>query len=256
MWGGSRWCSTWVLLWAAACTQDFSSFHFGDTNAARDSREPTTPTVDAEAAGAAELADAAKVPVGSRLDANVAQADAAGWDVRDAAAPMTMADAASADAAAADPSEEDAGAASLSLTARCSADWPDLKIGTSECRGCACGGCAAPIIDCLTVGDETQRALCRNVLACSIAHHCQVGECYCATTRCGWGTSTGDGPCAAAIDAAAGGKRAEVYDLQQRDPPPLENPFVRALSAMGCLYGTDDAAPGPTLPPMCAATCN
>jgi hypothetical protein len=255
--GGLRWCSPLLLLWAAACTQDFSSFHFGQTNPARDRGNPSTSKADSGEDASAVNLDAMKLDVDSGLDAAVTTADAAGADASEAGYPSAPADAAISDGGTAGAAaiEDDAGVAPLSLPEQCAADWPALQTGSPECRGCACGDCAAPIVDCVTVGDETQRALCRNVLACAVQNHCQFGDCYCATSRCGWGTNTGDGPCAAVIDAAAGGKRTEVYALQGQDPPPLANPFVRALQAMGCMFGTDDAAPGPTLPAMCAATC-
>jgi hypothetical protein len=93
------------------------------------------------------------------------------------------------------------------------------------------------------------------VLACSLKNHCQNGACYCATSNCGYPSLSGDGPCAAVIEAAVGGKRTEVFALRQREPAMLEEPFVRAVGAIDCLYGTDDASPGPVLTAKCPTSC-
>ncbi len=151
--------------------------------------------------------------------------------------------------------EEDAGSDGMTLTEQCTVSWPDLKTGSAICRYCACNSCAAPIVECLDVGDPTQRALCRGVLACAVRTHCKDGSCYCTGDGCGYPNASGDGPCVAEIEAAAGGKRARVTELRQLDPAPRDQPYIRAITAITCLYGSDDASPGATVTEQCMTSC-
>jgi hypothetical protein len=159
------------------------------------------------------------------------------------------------DANVAASGDEDAGVVLLSVNQQCTASWPDLQTGSVFCRFCACNACASEVVDCLTLGDEPARAHCREILACALKNHCQDGACYCASSGCGYPSPSGDGPCATAIEAAVGGTRTRVFALRQQEPPKLEEPFMRAVGAIGCLYGTDDAAPGPILTAKCPTSC-
>jgi hypothetical protein len=152
--------------------------------------------------------------------------------------------------------DEDAGGPAMpTINEQCNASFPDLKVNSSICRYCGCNSCAAPIVDCLTKGDDLQRAQCRDVLACAIRNHCKDGACYCTSSGCGYPSDSGDGPCAFEIENAAGGKRTRVNELRQTYPPPLDQPYIRAVAAFTCLYGTDDASPGPAVMEQCATSC-
>jgi hypothetical protein len=251
-----------LLTAAAACTQDFSSFRFVDTKPARDLHDSSTAR-DAghgeDDAGASVVLDATHSEPQDRADAQAA-ADASVSDASQGQNPPAAGASAepqpptqSLDAGA----DEDAGpeAPTLSLGEQCTVGWPDLKTGSAICRYCACNSCAAPIVDCLNTGDPTQRALCRAVLACAVRTHCKDGACYCTGDGCGYPNASGDGPCVAEIEAAVGGKRTRVTQLRQLDPPPRDQPYIRAITAITCLYGSDDASPGPTVMEQCSTSC-
>jgi hypothetical protein len=263
-----RWGIAGVLLWAAACTQDFSAFHFVDMKPARDLGDSST----ARDSGAAED-DSGGVPAadaGRPADAEVDAERPAEPQTPDAApidAGMAMVPPPAAGAAGAtnpDPPDpqpdagmnDDAGGpVAPTIGEQCTARFPDLKVNSPACGYCGCKSCAAPIVDCLTQGDDLQRAQCKAVLACAIRNHCKDGACYCASSGCGYPSDSGDGPCAYEIENAAGGKRNRVTQLRQTYPPPLDEPFIRAVAAFTCLYGTDDASPGPAVMEQCATSC-
>jgi hypothetical protein len=256
-----------LLVAAASCTQDFSAFHFVDTKPSRDLHDSST----ARDAGSGEddsgivpTADAARPSdVDAERPVNTQTTDAA--QVMDAGMETVQPPVAGA-AGASNPEpptprfdasvDEDAGGpVTPVISEQCNASFPDLKVGSSICRYCGCNSCAAPILDCLTKGDDLQRAQCRDVLACAIRNHCKDGACYCTSSGCGYPSDSGDGPCAFEIENAAGGKRTRVNELRQTYPPPLDQPYIRAVAAFTCLYGSDDASPGPAVMEQCATSC-
>ena len=137
----------------------------------------------------------------------------------------------------------------------CAAGWDEHTAGEATCRDCACGNCAAPILDCLLRGDEAERKLCTDVLLCATENRCQDYACYCRTTGCGRPGSVGDGPCAQRVNAAAGGTRSRVSALRSADPPDLEEPLIRASRAIACIYGVHPASAGPTAAGSCSGEC-
>lgn len=255
--GSLRRCSPLLLLLAAnACMQDFGSFHFGVEEPMRDA-EPPTPSPDAtepdETSSSPSTDPPPREPKAGMEAPPVAPMDAGAKPMP----PMTMNDAGVPPDA---PRDEDAGIVVVpppppGPPQLCAADWPSLQFGSEMCRDCACGSCAQPMVDCLGLSDEAKRAACRAVLACAMRNNCQIGDCYCKGTSCGAPSESGDGPCAAEIEKAAGGKRSVVQSKLQDETLPADEPLGRAQRAIGCLFGTDDASPGPTLPASCGGAC-
>lgn len=258
--GSLRWCLASLLLLSAAnaCTQDFGAFRFGGEKAGSDSEEDPKPRHDAgEGSDETSESPATDPPPATEPQAGMAAHPIAPVDAGSKPPPAMSIDAGPVPDAA---SDEDASVVVIppppppGPPQLCAADWPTLQTGTDTCRDCACGSCAQPMVDCLGLADEADRAACRDVLACAMRNQCQIGDCYCRGNGCGAPSESGDGPCAAVIEHAAGGKRS-VVQRKLQDETLTDEPLGRAQRAIGCLFGTDDASPGPTLPASCGSAC-
>lgn len=249
-----------LQLLAAGCTRDFSSFHFDDramppetmTGAAT---EPEAgPDADSRANEGTAGLDGGHTP---KPDASIVTTDPGDAspmqphpNLPDASTPtqqpmqmpMTMPDAAA---------DDDAGVAPAAN--QCRSKWPELQVNDLGCRLCACSDCAAEVTDCLTLGTERERMLCRDVLSCALQNHCQDYDCYCGTATCGLPASSGDGPCRGVIEVAAGGTRSKVMQIRRTLDP--QEPFARAAIAISCLYGTSSMSSGPAVQEACATSC-
>jgi hypothetical protein len=250
-------------LWAAsACTQDFSAFHFDQSR----SRNPATVTPDGGTAGKSAdqttsgigSGQPTPIPTGTRGDAGKPAVPAISGDAGGGSRPpidMTMPDSNMPQPEPDAAMDDDAGVPAELVSQQCVAEWPRQQGDGPLCRLCACSACDEPILDCLNRGDEHQRSLCRDVLMCALRNHCQARDCYCDNDGCGAPSASGNGACAAEIDAASGGKRSKFTSVRNAIPPNLDEPLVRAIQAIACLYGTDDTMAGPPVTESCMTTC-
>ena len=137
--------------------------------------------------------------------------------------------------------------------AACLAAWTDTPPGPESCGDCACDACTGFVQACLTEGSATEQGLCGDVLACAITNDCKEWDCYCTTQSCGAPGPDGNGPCAAVINAAAGGDRARVDAIIAAADP--QEPLVRANAAVRCVIGSGRRAPGGEAAGQCEVPC-
>lgn len=135
----------------------------------------------------------------------------------------------------------------------CSSAWTSASLSANACSTCACGSCTDPVTACLTGGTTAEAQLCIDVFACALQNDCKDWDCYCNEQKCGAPQKSGDGPCAAQMDAAANGQRSEVMAIRQAGDP--NQPLVRAMNAIGCVLGLDPNSPGGPKAGQCDATC-
>jgi hypothetical protein len=147
----------------------------------------------------------------------------------------------------------DAAAPDDAAVAMCSAAWSSTSLSLSACSTCACASCADPVTACLSVGTALEAQHCTDVFVCAVQHDCKGWDCYCTNTKCGAPNASGEGPCVAQIEAAAGGKRVQVMSIEQAGDP--NEPLVRAMNAIGCVLGLDSHSPGGPKAGQCDATC-
>jgi hypothetical protein len=243
-----------LTLWLAAsgCTRDFSAFRFDDSGSERDdSAASGAGRGGAGSGGAPADAQAEGGPIGGQGGGDSGAAGRGGMGA--GGAPDSSAGNGGSDDAGADEPDVDAEVESAGL--QCETRWNEDLGVSPACRECSCDRCAQPVIDCVTLGDERERQLCETVFLCAMENACQDYSCYCATTGCNNPSASGDGPCAQAMDQAAGGNRAEVDKLRGADPPDYEQPLMRAVRAIGCVLGVHTMSPGPSEPGQCTDAC-
>jgi hypothetical protein len=153
----------------------------------------------------------------------------------------------------ADAGGGDAGAGEPVDAELCHDAWADAEVGSTTCADCACEACAEPVWSCLTTGSTNAQALCHAVLACAIAQGCRDWDCYCASPQCGSPSASGDGPCAAEMNAAAFGTRDEVSSIISSHNP--AEPLVRAHDAIRCVIGIARRSTGGPLAGACEGQC-
>lgn len=146
----------------------------------------------------------------------------------------------------------DAGEAELMM---CQTALEELQTGSDTCHECACDWCATQVLDCLVRGSEVERALCADVLRCSLQNQCQDYTCYCRTPGCNVPEPVGNGPCAAVVNRAANGTRTRVDALRNANPLDPNEPLIRAGQAIACIYGVHSASPGEPVNGNCTSTC-
>lgn len=230
------------LLWCG-CTRDFSAFQFSKDSGASSAGRGGIGSNDAPAG---------REPDGPKMAGLGGSSGAAGGGMggvtADAAAGSGGSDDGGTDDADVDSAAEDA-------MLECNAGWNE-DLGLSDaCRECSCARCAEPVNDCVTLGDMRARQLCETVFLCAMENGCQDYSCYCATTGCNNPSASGDGPCALAMDQAAGGKRADVDRLRGAKPPDYNQPLMRAVRAISCVLGVHPMSPGPNEKGQCAEAC-
>jgi hypothetical protein len=259
-----------------ACTRDFDAFDFdapADAKGGSTRDAAVSPASDGDAgperpgsarrrtvdAGAQQTSDSGTGGVGPGTDAAAATVDGgavdAGSIVSDAGSVVADAGNAQSDAGSAnhDAAVVDAGVADDASVEMCSAAWSGTSLSASACSTCACASCSEPVTACLTLGTEAEVQQCTGVFVCAIQHDCKDWACYCTAEKCGAPSASGDGPCVAEMEAAAGGKRVKVMSILQGGD--ANEPLVRAVNATGCVLGFDSHSPGGTRAGQCDATC-
>lgn len=252
-------------LHLGACTKDFGVFDFGAVDGGG------THSAAVKGEGAADAAVSA-LDGGSNTgaaDSGRAQPDAQPIEVAPADAGLSQ----QSDAAAPTVGTNDAGGTDAAVTvldaavaadggsipvdpkvAACAQVWSsNTALPTSQCSTCACAMCADPVNACLASGPALEVMQCSAVFACAVAHDCKDWDCYCATANCRAPAESGDGPCVAEMEAAAGGSRARVMSIRQAGDP--TEPLVRAMNAIGCVLGLHANSPGGPKVGECDATC-
>ena len=247
-----------VLPVLAACTRDFGSFSYRDdggastaagSQAGSDAGRQQSPNVAGDGGPAQPGPDAAardggRVPPGDG-GTFVPGADGAVTDAGE------IADAA--DAAAAADAAVDAGNTPLSPETMACRDVVQANAGGESCASCSCGSCAGEVASCLGSNDGDADPLCAAVVSCAIQNDCRFWGCYCRTPQCARTSPTGDGPCVAAIEAAAGGAKAVV--MAKWASTDLADPLVRARNLIACTLGLDAQHPLGPITGQCDDTC-
>lgn len=265
------------LSLSAACTKDFSRFHFQNS---RDGG--STPTFDSgmDAEVSQNVIDAMPQD-GKHEDSQMSvepQAGSGGEAPKDSGAtmmpkdaskppvdartPMTMDDDARVSEDAQTPMDATMPDAQTRPDAqmpdemlRCSEAYRSLADARDDCRACTCNRCTNAALDCLVGDNAYDRAACTNLWACAIQHGCRDWDCYCSTSMCRLTmTAQGDGPCVTAMNEAAGGTREKVNAAHQANDP--HSPLVRAIRAIGCTVGIPSSAVGGPITEQCKASCN
>lgn len=238
-----------------ACTHDFGSFSYRDDGGSsaddgqepragagqeeapisKDGGQPMKPSLDAGGGGSGQ-------PPGAEPDAAASDAGGEASDGGDAAA---------ADTGAGDAG--DAGEEPVSPeTMMCRSDF--MSAGASEsCASCGCDQCAGEATACLGGPDADADPLCTAVVQCALQHDCGLWGCYCRTPQCARNSPGGDGPCTAAIEAAAGGAKAVV--MAKWESNDLGEPLVRARNLIACTLGLDAQHPLGPITGRCAEAC-
>ncbi|HEY2734959.1 MAG TPA: hypothetical protein VGI70_13280 [Polyangiales bacterium] len=264
---------TYLLgLAAISCTNDFSNFGFA-TSAPEPGRDSgaatsgaTATTFDAAPAADSGGPDSAADSGGPETAADSGRSSgeqAGAGRATDAAtkAPSDAPDAASEAGASRDADmsiDDDAGRNDAAPPThvptdaeRCVIDWNDRML-LASCASCACGQCTSPALDCLARGSAGENALCGDLLACALTHHCHDWDCYCSSQGCR-GDQTAGGPCVAEMEAAAGGGFDRVLAVHQANDP--NQPLVRAVRAIGCTTGQSRSAVGGMMSGKCVDAC-
>jgi hypothetical protein len=239
----------------AGCTHDFGSFSYRDdggastvaaSQAGSDAGGPQSPDVARDGSLAQSRPDAAPHDGGREtIDAGGASMPDAGGAVTDASDTADAADAtdAAADAGTIPPSPE-------TMVCR---EVLQANGGSESCASCSCGSCAGEVASCLGSTDGDADPLCAAVVSCAIQNDCQFWSCYCRTPQCARTAPTGDGPCVAAIEAAAGGAKAVV--MAKWASTDLADPLVRARNLVACTLGLDAQHPLGPINGQCADPC-
>jgi hypothetical protein len=259
-----------------ACTRDFDKFEFDSSDGGHDRSSRIADGGPGDAAAPASNAggsggtpsphharDAghsnASTDAGSDQthDAALQNMDAAampdtGTTTADAGTPPNDAASGTPDAAP-DTSVPDTSVPDDAAIGMCSSEWTSASLPANACSTCACGSCTDPVTACLTNGSAAEAQLCIDVFACALQNDCKDWDCYCTEQKCGAPLKSGDGPCAAQMDAAANGKRTEVMAIREAGDP--NQPLVRAMKAIGCVLGLDEHSPGGPKTGRCDATC-
>lgn len=260
-----------------ACTHDFDKFAFD--SAADGGHEPSSSaTHDSGTDAAAPPAHthgsggAASNP-DRRTDAGrtMTSADAGDRQTHDATTPVIMDAATAADTgmvadtgtvtdsghgshdAALDSGPADTGAPDDAAIGMCRTAWSSTSLSLDTCSTCACDSCTDPVSACLSAGSASEAQLCTDVFVCAVEHDCKDWDCYCTAPKCNAPHDSGDGPCVAQMDAAAGGTRTQVMEIRQAGDS--SQPLVRAMNAIGCVLGLDSHSPGGPKIGKCDATC-
>jgi hypothetical protein len=238
------------LLAAGGCARNFASFTFQD-EAGRDGAAGSSSGRGARA-GASGASDSDAEVEGGAGKAGSTQPEAGGGSESGSGA---IEDASTDGSGHPGAGSEDADAGNDMVVMQCDVDW-NQDLGVSpECRACSCDRCAAPVVDCATLGDPTSRRLCEDVFVCAMENTCQDFTCYCATAGCGSPGNVGDGPCAELMNIAANGTRSTVDALREADPPNYDEPLMRAVRAISCVLGVHPASPGGAAPGRCNDAC-
>jgi hypothetical protein len=137
---------------------------------------------------------------------------------------------------------------------QCNDGYHSLADDRSDCRACTCDRCTTVALDCLVGANAYDRATCTNLWACAIKNDCRDWDCYCSTPMCRLTpTAVGDGPCVTQMNEAAGGTREMVNAAHQANDP--HSPLVRAVRALGCTVGISNTAVGGPITEQCKAAC-
>jgi hypothetical protein len=237
-----------LLPWVAACTHDFGSFSYRDD-------------ADASVTGTAEPGSDAAQPANAsgdggrtapRSDAAVAAGGREPPETTDASAHDAGSDAMDAGSAA-DAAPTDSGSEPVSPeTMTCRAAL-QANSASESCGSCGCERCAGEVASCLGGSDGGSDPLCAAVVACAIENDCRFWGCYCRSPQCARNAATGDGPCAAAMEAAAGGAKAVV--MAKWASTDLADPLVRARNLIACTLGLDAQHPLGPVNGLCVESC-
>ena len=241
-----------VLCWVAACTNDFSGFSYRDhadasATAAPEPGSDAAPEQPANASGdggrEAPRPDAAALEAGREppMTTDASTPDAGRGEVMDAGDAV--------DAAPADSGSEPVSPETMTCRAALQANTAN-----ENCASCGCDRCAGEVTSCLGGSDAGADPLCAAVVACAIENECRFWGCYCRTPQCARNAATGDGPCAAAIEAAAGGAKAVV--MAKWASTDLADPLVRARNTIACTLGLDAQHPLGPVNGLCVEACH
>jgi hypothetical protein len=243
-----------ALPWIAACTHDFGSFSYRDDGGSSITAA-AQPGSDAAPPQRTDAGDARAGSGGARGEQRPDAASDGGEHPQTGVEDASTRDAsmATSDAGEAADAGSDAGAEPPSPETLSCRGALQANAASESCGSCGCEHCAGEVASCLGSGDQDSDPLCAAVVACAIQNDCRFWGCYCRTPQCGRNSPTGDGPCVAQIEAAAGGSKAIV--MAKWTSSDLADPLVRSRNLVACTLGLDAQHPLGPITGQCVEAC-